>query len=296
MYVCEFNNDIYKDELNKIFEEVDSMKMIILDSGHNEYVPGKEAPDKSMREWEFNNDMQQRISKMLSEYPEFYVYLTNPNPAKKNEIGLSKRSALANSKWRSKGRPDAMFISLHANAYGVWSNANGCETFYARNASSKSKAFAKLVNDNIHATLKTLNPKSVNRGVKCENFAVIKNAAMPAVLIEYAFYTNKTDLAILKNNRQELAEATVKAICEYFGVEYKKDVPSMSINKEFLVKVIYPGGDGLNIRQEPNTLSEIKGKVYQNQVFTIVEEKDGWGKLKSGAGWISLSDKYIKRM
>lgn len=312
MYVYEYDvpQDIYQEELNKIINgfydnenrqdepvEDDSMKMVILDSGHNEYVSGKEAPDKSMREWEFNNDMQQRISRMLSEYPEFYVYLTNPNPAKKNEIGLSKRSALANSQWRAKGKPDAMFISLHANAYGVWSNANGCETFYARNASSKSKSFAKLVNDNIHATLKELNPKSVNRGVKCENFAVIKNAAMPAVLIEYAFYTNKTDLDILKNNRQELAEATVKAICEYFKVEYKKNVPSMSINnKEFLVKVIYPGGDGLNIRQEPTTLSEIKGKVYQNQVFTIVEEKDGWGRLKSGAGWISLNDKYIKRM
>lgn len=271
-----------------------NMKMIILDSGHNEYVSGKEAPDKSMREWEFNNDMQHRINKMLSEYPEFYIYMTNPEPAKKNEIGLSKRATLANTQWKMKGKPDAIFISLHANAYGVWTNANGCETFHAKNASTKSKTFAKIVNDEIHITLKALNPKSVNRGVKCENFTVIKNAAMPAVLIEYGFYTNKTDLAILKNNRQELAEATVKAICEYFKVEYKKDIPSK--NNEFLIKVIYPGGDGLNVRQEPNTLSKINAIIYQNQVFTIVEEKDGWGKLKSGAGWISLNSKYVQRL
>lgn len=310
MYVHEYDvpQYMYQEELNKIINgfyddvnrqdepvEDDNMKMVILDSGHNEYVPGKEAPDKSMREWEFNNDMQHRIMKMLNEYPEFYVYLTNPEPAKKNEIGLSKRAALANSAWRAKGKPDAMFISLHANAYGTWTSANGCETFHARNASVKSKNFAKIVNNSIHATLKTLNPKSVNRGVKCENFTVIKNAAMPAVLIEYAFYTNKTDLAILKNNRQELAEATVKAICEYFGVEYKKDVPVIN-NKEFLVKIIYPGGDGLNVRQEPTTLSPINTKVYQNQVFTIVEEKDGWGRLKSGAGWISLNAKYVSRI
>lgn len=272
----------------------DDMKMIILDAGHNEYVPGKEAPDKSMREWEFNNDMQYRINKMLSEYPEFYIYMTNPEPAKKNEIGLSKRATLANSQWRAKGKPDAIFISLHANAYGVWTNANGCETFHAKNASTKSKTFAKIVNDEIHITLKALNPKSVNRGVKCENFTVIKNAAMPSVLIEYGFYTNKTDLAILKNNRQELAEATVKAICEYFKVEYKKDIPAM--NNEFLVKIIYPGGDGLNVRQEPNALSKINTIIYQNQVFTIVEEKDGWGKLKSGAGWISLNNKYVQKL
>lgn len=311
MYVCEDKQfqDIYQDELNKILngyydnenrqdenmEGDNKMKMVILDAGHNEYVAGKEAPDKSMREWEFNNDMQHRIFKMLSEYPEFYIYLTNPEPAKKNEIGLTKRAALANSMWRSKGKPDAMFISLHANAYGVWTNANGCETFHAKNASTKSKTFAKIVNDNIHATLKELNPKSVNRGVKCANHVVTKNAAMPAVLVEYAFYTNKTDLAILKNNRQELAEATVKAICEYFKVEYKADVPTMN-NEEFLVKVIYQGGDGLNVRQEPTTLSPINTKVYQNQVFTIVEEKDGWGKLKSGAGWISLNAKYVTKL
>ena len=271
------------------------MKMVILDAGHNEYVKGKEAPDKSMREWEFNDDMQKRIATILREYPDFHIYLTNPDPAKKNEIGLHTRTNKANSEWKSKGKPDAMFISLHANAYGVWTTANGCETFHAKNASAKSKAFAKIVNDKIHATLKIFNPDSVNRGVKCENFAVVKNAAMPAVLIEYAFYTNRTDLDILKNKRQELAEATVKAICEYFKIEYKQVKPSTntSPSKEFLVKVIYAGSDGLNIRQEPNTKAEINGQIFKDQVFTIVEEKDGWGKLKSGAGWINLNAKYV---
>lgn len=275
--------------------EDENMKMVILDSGHNEYVSGKEAPDKSMREWEFNNDMQHRISKLLAEYPEFYVYLTNPEPAKKNEIGLTKRASLANSQWRSKGKPDAIFISLHANAYGVWTNANGCETFHAANASSKSKAFAKILNDEVHITLKELNPKSVNRGVKQANHVVTKNAAMPAVLVEYAFYTNKTDLNILKNNRQELAEATVKAICKYFKIEYKKPVQVNNMSN-FLIKVIYEGSDGLNIRQEPNAKAKINGQIFKDQVFTIVEEKDGWGKLKSGAGWISLNSKYVQRL
>ena len=82
MYVYEYDvpQYMYQEELNKIINgfyddvnrqdepvEEDNMKMVILDSGHNEYVPGKEAPDKSMREWEFNNDMQHRIMKMLNE-------------------------------------------------------------------------------------------------------------------------------------------------------------------------------------------------------------------------------------
>ena len=49
---------------------------------------------------------------------------------------------------------------------------------------------------------------------------------MPSVLVEYAFYSNLDDLKILKNNRSELVEANVKAICQYFGVEYKEKVSS----------------------------------------------------------------------
>lgn len=67
-------------------------------------------------------------------------------------------------------------------------------------------------------------------------------------------------------------------------------------NNSFLVKIIYPGSDGLNVRKEPNISSQITGVVYENQVFTIVETKNGWGKLKSGLGWISLSDKYVKKV
>lgn len=269
------------------------MKYFIpLDAGHAEKVSGKEAPDKSMREWEFNNDMQYLIKDMLDEYDEFEVFLTNPSPAKKQEMGLVKRASLANAKWKELGKPKAMFISLHANAYGVWTNANGCETFHALNASSNSKKFAKIVNDQIHATLKTLRPDSVNRGVKNKNFAVIKNAAMPSVLIEYAFYTNKKDLVILKNNRKELAIATVKAICEYFEVPYKEPNKASS----FLIKVIYGGADGLNIRQEPNTKSKINGQIFKDQVFTIIEVDGNWGKLKSGAGWISLNEKYVVKL
>jgi N-acetylmuramoyl-L-alanine amidase CwlA len=39
------------------------------------------------------------------------------------------------------------------------------------------------------------------------------------------------------------------------------------------------------------TISEKAGK---KKSYTIVEEKNGWGKLKSGAGWISLA--YTKKV
>ena len=171
--------------------------LIILDSGHNEKVGGKRSPDNTLLEWEFNNDMQKRIKKRLIELG-FNVYQTNPSPAGKDEIGLAKRAQLANSYWVSQGKPNALFVSLHANAYGVWTNANGVEVFHAKNASAKSKNYAKVMCKHIHEALKKLIPDSVNRGFKSENFTVIYKANMPSILIEYGFYTNKKDLEILK--------------------------------------------------------------------------------------------------
>ena len=126
-----------------------------------------------------------------------------------------------------------MFISIHANAYSS-SSARGTETYIAKNASSTSKNFAKVLNDNIVKTMKNLDVNAKDRGVKTENFTVIYKASMPSVLCEYAFYSNLDDLKILKNNRSELVEATVKAICQFFGIEYKKEITT-NTNKLYKV-------------------------------------------------------------
>lgn len=47
----------------------------------------------------------------------------------------------------------------------------------------------------------------------------------------------------------------------------------------------------LNIRKGPGTNYAIVGQTGKG-IFTIVAEQSGWGKLKSGAGWISLNSKY----
>lgn len=45
----------------------------------------------------------------------------------------------------------------------------------------------------------------------------------------------------------------------------------------------------LNVRTGPGTSYKITTSVKKNEVYTIVAEDNGWGKLKSGAGWIKLS-------
>lgn len=44
----------------------------------------------------------------------------------------------------------------------------------------------------------------------------------------------------------------------------------------------------LNVRKGAGTSYGINTTVKKNEIYTIVDESAGWGKLKSGAGWISL--------
>jgi N-acetylmuramoyl-L-alanine amidase len=54
----------------------------------------------------------------------------------------------------------------------------------------------------------------------------------------------------------------------------------------YMVKINTPE---LNVRENPDANAKITTTVKKGEVFTIVEEYKGWGKLKSGAGWISLN-------
>ena len=62
--------------------------------------------------------------------------------------------------------------------------------------------------------------------------------------------------------------------------------------KTFLVEIIC---NELNIRQQADFNSKVVGTVKKGEVFTIVEEKNGLGKLKSGVGYISMNAKYVRR-
>lgn len=65
----------------------------------------------------------------------------------------------------------------------------------------------------------------------------------------------------------------------------------------FLVRVLDPA---LNIRAQPSLNAKINGVIRDKSIYTIVAQQHGdgilWGKLKSGAGWISLGSKYVKKI
>ena len=67
-------------------------------------------------------------------------------------------------------------------------------------------------------------------------------------------------------------------------------VESLTLSAPYMVRVAIPD---LNIRRGPGTSYPKTDKFTGVGIFTVVEEKDGWGLLKAYAekrdGWISLA-------
>ncbi len=82
-----------------------------------------------------------------------------------------------------------------------------------------------------------------------------------------------------------------KVFDENGKVLYPVESKKVETKNDFLVKVT---ANALNIRSGPGTNYKKVGVIKDEGVYTIVETKGSWGKLKSGAGWISLN--YTKKI
>lgn len=113
----------------------------------------------------------------------------------------------------------------------------------------------------------------------------------------------KTAAQIIKDGGYATSTSYVKALCDIikgygltdYDVKKKATKPATTTKpaaKTFKVRVT---ADDLRIRKTPSLKGEITGYTGKG-IFTITEEKDGWGKLKSGAGWICLTVSCVKRV
>jgi N-acetylmuramoyl-L-alanine amidase len=183
--------------------------LVVLDPGHGVETPGKRSFDGSLRECEFNFDIARRQKAILESHG-VKTILTRTN---EHEVSLAQRVAIA------KRYNADIFVSDHADAYGsTWNDANGYTVYTYTKIDSMTSRLASCV-DNAMSTVGSIR----NRGIKQADFYVLRNTPMPAILIEHGFYTNKIEVAKLKdtNVRQALAIAGAKGILQYFGIQYK---------------------------------------------------------------------------
>lgn len=109
--------------------------------------------------------------------------------------------------------PD-IHVALHSNASGEGYNAQGPEIF----ANRPNTPGEKLANSIYDEIVNIYPDSSKGRGVLFTSslYEIIRTNA-PAVLLEVAFHDNPEDANWIINNEQEIAEAIVKGINNYFN-------------------------------------------------------------------------------
>ncbi len=220
------------------------LKLIVLDAGHGGHDSGAVGPSGLM-EKEVVLDVTRRVARMVEGGLGVKVVMSRDSDV---FVALRDRTNFAN-----KQRAD-LFVSIHANAHPQ-AVSEGVETYFLSSEASDSGArqvaaiengvvqlespgsrqrgdvlksilwdlaqsefqqessfMAETVQDSMSRSLSL-----VNRGVKQAGFYVLGGAAMPAILIEIGFLTNRKEekkLATIEH-REALARAIYGGLAEY---------------------------------------------------------------------------------
>ena len=105
------------------------------------------------------------------------------------------------------------FISFHRNAFKP-EQARGVETFIYLNPGAKAEAMAEKIQRALVAI------GFSNRGVKRENFHVLRETKAPAILVEMGFLDNSKDNQLFDSKKGQIIEALVSAILQQLGIKY----------------------------------------------------------------------------
>lgn len=106
-----------------------------------------------------------------------------------------------------------------------------------------------------------------------------------------SFVKGSTYEVIRVNGNQLLLSKIISWVREEDVERVNEGNTGVATESSFLVEIIC---DELNIRQKADFNSKVVGTVKRGEVYTIIKEENGLGKLKSGVGYISLNTKYVK--
>ena len=213
---------------------------IVIDPGHGGHDPG--VLGRGLTEAALVLDVALRLEKLLAKEPGLEVVLTRRTDV---YVPLEERTEVAN-----RNSAD-MFLSIHANASRN-DSAKGIETYFLSFASSpeaeavaarensasaremhqlpdiikaialnnkldESRDLANIVQESLTTNLRKTNREVRSRGVKKAPFVVLIGAAMPSVLTEISFVSNRQELSLLKTvaYKQRIAESLYTAVMRY---------------------------------------------------------------------------------
>lgn len=261
---------------------------ICLDAGHY----GKYNRSPAVKNY-YESDFTWKFHKILKKYLEEYgIIVTATRTLKAVDLALEKRG--------EKAKGCDLFLSIHSNAIGSHVNNTTDYPLACCSVNGKADTIGLKLAECVETTMNTkqkariLHKKYSTTSSK-DWYGVLRGAdevGAPGVLLEHSFHTNTavTNWLLKDANLDKLAQAEAKVIADYYGLKKPDKVP-------FLAKITC---DTLNIRSGAGTNYKVTGQIKDKKSYTITKVKagtgstKGWGKLKSGAGWISLD--YVEKV
>ncbi len=161
---------------------------VVIDAGHG----GSDGGTVSEKIIEKDSNLSVALKlKTILEDNNIEVILTRNSDEK---MSLAQRTSVAND-----SNAD-FFISLHCNYYEDDAQIAGLECYYNSPDATESKAYAESI---IHAV--SLSNDVKTRDAKTENYYVLRNTQIPAVLVEMGFLSNYSESQkLLSDDYQEI--------------------------------------------------------------------------------------------
>ncbi len=183
---------------------------IFIDQGHNPsgyFNSGAEA--NGLNESEINYQVGIYLQNLLNSDPRFEARVSRPSPdtvlGTNNTTSLAERVRMANE-W-----PADYFISIHCN-YNPNPAYNGTEV-YIYQYGTQAQWLAEQIMGGITQMTGTRN----NGILENPSLYVLRNADMPANLVELGFLSNLSDAEKLRNNPYGFAYGIYLGLLRYFG-------------------------------------------------------------------------------
>lgn len=182
---------------------------VVIDAGHGGSDSG--AIGENTYEKDYNLLISQYMYNRLKELG-IPVYITRDSDETITPANRTKEilEAFGND-------PNVVVISNHLNAGG----GTGAEVIYAlRNNSTLANKVLNNIGDLGQTKRKVYQRRLPSDNSKDYYFIHRNTGNTEPLIVEYGFIDNPQDLQFLKNNYQQLAEATIKAILDYKGIPY----------------------------------------------------------------------------
>ena len=197
-------------------------------------------------------------------------------------------------------------VEIHNNSGG----GDGAEIYHALKGGNGKELAENIMSEIVKLGQNSRGLKTKRNKLGRDYFGWIRKTKAPAALVECAFLdSNDCKIIDTAEKQNAMGIAVAKGVLKTLNIKQSATKPEAKPAvkpsqkpaekpKTYAAKNKYPlykvTGIWCNIRKGPGTNYKKCGRVTKGQVFTITEikngkgSKSGWGRLKSGAGWVSL--------